>query len=99
MSANQLKIIRLVIAIVNTITGVFDSSITGWSPFLWYFIDWCLLLTLATQWGMVIVHFFPFHPGLSKGVNFLFQVTLPMTVAITIIYWLFFYQAGSMHAN
>jgi hypothetical protein len=48
---------------------------------------------------MVVVHFFPFHPGLSKGVNFLFQVTLPMTVAITLVYWIFFYQAGSMHLN
>jgi hypothetical protein len=96
---NQLKLIRLIIAIVNTITGLIDSIYTGWSPFFWYFIDWCLILTLVTQWGMVIVHFFPFHPGLSNGVNFLFQVTLPMTVAITIIYWLFFYHAGSMHLN
>lgn len=82
---------------MNTVTGIFDSTYTGWSPFLWYFVDWCLLLTLATQWSMVIVHFFPFHSGLSKAVNFMLQVTLPMTVAITLIYWVFFYQWGSMH--
>jgi hypothetical protein len=45
------------------------------------------------------VHFFPFHPSLSKGVNFLFQVTLPLTISITIAYWVFYYHAGSMHIN
>jgi hypothetical protein len=48
---------------------------------------------------MVIVHYFPFQSGLSKGVNFLFQVTLPMTLAITVMYWVFFYSWGSMHFN
>jgi len=99
MTQNQLRLIRIIIAVTNTITGLFDSSFTGWSPFFWYFIDWCLIMTLVTQWGMVAVHFFPFHPALSKGVNFLFQITLPMTSAITLIYWVFFYHAGSMHIN
>lgn len=99
MTQNQLRLIRILIALTNTITGIFDASYTGWSPFFWYFIDWCLIMTLATQWGMVIVHFFPFHPTLSRGVKFLFQVTLPMTSAITIIYWLFFYHMGSMHIS
>ena len=86
-------------AMINTITGIFDASYTGWSPYFWYFIDWCLVLTVATQWGVVIVHFFPFHAGLSRAVNFMFQIVLPMTCAITLLYWCFFYSSGSMHLN
>lgn len=97
--AGKLKWIRIAIALVNSATGIFDSIFTGWSPFFWYFVDWCLILTLLTQWGMVIVHFFPFHAGLSKAVNFLFQVTLPMTLAITLTYWVIFYHWGSMHLS
>jgi len=99
LDPGRLKWIRIAIALINTATGIFDSTYTGWSPFFWYFVDWCLILTLLTQWGMVIVHFFPFHAGLSKAVNFLFQVTLPMTVAITLMYWVIFYQWGSMHLS
>lgn len=86
-------------ALLNTVTGIFDATYTGWSPYFWYFIDWCLVLTIVTQWGVVVVHFFPFHHGLSRAVNFMFQVVLPMTCAITLLYWVFFYQSGSMHAD
>lgn len=64
---------------------------------MWYFSDWCLFLTLLTQWGLVLVHFFPFHPGLSNKVNFLLQVTTPLEVSMTLLFWLFFYTWGSLH--
>lgn len=99
LTPNNLKWIRIAIAVTNTITGIVDASYTGWKPYFWYFVDWCLVMTLATQWGLVLVHLFPFYPGLSNAVNFIFQVALPMTLSVTIIYWLFFANASSMHWN
>lgn len=97
LSSGNLKTIRIFFAIVNTLTAIFDASYTGWKPFIWYFSDWCLLLSLLTQWGLVLVHFFPFHPGLSNKVNFLLQVTIPLEVSMTLLFWLFFYTWGSIH--
>jgi hypothetical protein len=57
---NTLRTIRLAIALINTICAIFDASYTGWKPYFWYLADWCLFLTLLTQWGLIAVHFFPF---------------------------------------
>lgn len=99
LSKDHLKWIRITIALINTVTGIFDACYTGWQPYFWYYSDWCLVLTVATQWGLVIAHFFPFHPGISKVVNFLFQIVLPMELSMTLLYWAFFYSSGSMHLS
>ena len=48
LTPTHLKYIRIAIALINTITGIFDATYTGWSPYFWYFVDWCLVLTVAT---------------------------------------------------
>jgi hypothetical protein len=99
LSPHQVKYIRIAIALLSTATGIFDGTYTGWTPYIWYLVDLCLLMTVITQWGLVVVHFFPFQPGLSCGVNFLLQITLPLQIANTLLYWLFFYTRGSLHWN
>ena len=86
-------------AVINTITGIYDASITGWKPFLWYYADWALFFTLATQWCLFIAHFFPFNAKFNNAVHTMYQVNLPMEVSITILYWKFFYTHGTMHLN
>jgi len=99
LNKDKLKWIRLAFAIIDTLTGIFDSSVTGWVPFLWYYADWALFLTITTQWLLVAVHFFPFNAKLNNFVHSFYQAVLPMCMSITLLYWKFFYTHGSMHFN
>ena len=90
MTKSQFKWARLALALTHTVTGIIDMSVTGWKPFIWYYADWQLVLTLVTQWCLVIVHFFPFNAKLNSFVHHMFQIVFPMEVAITLIYWTFF---------
>ena len=97
ISSEKLLIIRIIFALFNTSTAIFDASYTGWKPFMWYFSDWCLFLTIITQWGVVLAHFFPKYPPLSNIIIIFLQMVTPLQLSMTILYWVFFYTKGSLH--
>lgn len=96
MSENTLKWIRVVLAAILATLGMEPLIKWGLEGFPWYISDWGALFAIITQLTLASTHLRDLDTAYDKFAKTLFELAFPLSITINILYWLAYYEAGTL---